>query len=69
MCLIIRDVDVTAKFVNLMREKGEIKRAVDALKNKLDQLPKDKEVIMKKVCVLQFARWKVFFLQVVVLLN
>ena len=46
-----------------------MKRTVDALNTKLDQLPKDKEVIMKKVCVLKFARWKVLFLQVVVLLN
>lgn len=43
-----------------------MKRTVDAF---LNQLPKVKEVTMKKVCVLKFACWKVFFLQVVALLN
>jgi len=36
-----------------MREKCQMKTAVDA--SKLDQLPKGKEVVMKKVCVLTFA--------------
>ena len=41
-----------------------MKTTVDA--SHLDQLPEDLEVVMKKVCVLKFACWKVFFLQVVV---
>ena len=41
-----------------------MKPTVDA--SKLNQLPKDMEVVMKKVCVPKFACWKVFFLQVVV---
>ena len=46
-----------------------MKRTADALSCKLNQLPKDEEVIIKKVCVLKFACWKVFFPQVVVLVN
>ena len=42
-----------------------MKTTVDA--SKLDQLlPDHIEVVMKKVSVLKFACWKVFFLQLVV---
>ena len=40
-----------------------MKTTVDA---SLDQPPIHKEVVMKKVGVLKFACWKVFFLQLVV---
>ena len=66
MWLIIQVVDVIAKrqnIVNSMREKCQMKTTVDA---SLDQPPIHKEVVMKKVGVLKFACWKVFFLQLVV---
>lgn len=47
-----------------MREKCQMKTTVDA--SHLDQLPKHIDVVMKKVSVLKFACWKVFFLQLVV---
>lgn len=43
-----------------------MKRTADALSRKLSEM---EEMIIKKVCVLKFACWKVFFPQVVVLVN
>ena len=43
-----------------------MKRTADALSRKLSTM---EEMIIKKVCVLKFACWKVFFPQVVVLVN